>query len=68
MEEGTGRINGDGHLTSGGEHTMQCIDQVLWSCAPETCTIVTQCYPNKFNKKGENESANTNVQALCQPE
>ena len=29
-----------GDLTWGGEHTVQCTDGVLWSCAPETCIIL----------------------------
>ena len=37
----------------GGEHTTQCADGVLWSCAPETCIISLTCHPNKFNKKKE---------------
>ena len=29
-----------GDLTWGGEHTIQCTDDVLWNCAPETCVIL----------------------------
>ena len=35
---GPGGINGDGwRLDLGGEHTVQCTDDVLENCAPETC-------------------------------
>ena len=27
-------------LTWGSEHTIQCTDDVLWNCAPETCIIL----------------------------
>ena len=30
----------DGDVTWGGEHTVQCTDDVLWNCAPETCIIL----------------------------
>ena len=30
----------EGDLTWGSEHTMQCTDDVLWNCAPETCIIL----------------------------
>ena len=37
----------DAKLSGSGEHTIQCIDGVLWKCAPEACIIlltsVTQC-------------------------
>ena len=29
-----------GDLTWGGKHTIQCADDVLQTCAPETCIIV----------------------------
>lgn len=47
-------INGD--LTWGGEHTIQCTDDVLWNCAPETCTLlltsVTSMNSTKKQTKG----------------
>ena len=30
----------EGNLTSGGEHTIQCTEDVLKNCAPETCIIL----------------------------
>ena len=30
----------EGDLTRGGEHIVQCADDVLWNCAPETCVIL----------------------------
>ena len=53
MEDDKGGINGeDGNLTWGGEYTIQCTDNVLWNCAPETCIILlTSVICNKFNKK-----------------
>ena len=30
----------DRDLTWGDEHTIQCTDDVLWNCAPETCIIL----------------------------
>ena len=37
VEEGTRGMNGDGRrLTWGGEHTVQCTDDVLYNCTPET--------------------------------
>ena len=43
----------DGGLTWGGEHTVQCADDVLWNCAPKTCIILLTGVTNKFNKKWE---------------
>ena len=41
-----------GDLPWGGEHTVQCTDDVLWNCAPETCIMsVNQCHHDKFNAK-----------------
>ena len=37
---GYGGINGDGDPTWGGEHTVQCTDDVLWKCTPESCIIL----------------------------
>ena len=28
------------NLTWGGEHTIQCMDNLLWNCTPETCIIL----------------------------
>ena len=43
----------DRDLTWSGEHTIQCTDDVLWNCAPETCIILlTIVTPINF-KKGE---------------
>ena len=39
--EDIARINDDGRrFDLGGEHTLQCADDVLWNCAPETCIIL----------------------------
>ena len=38
----------EGDLTWGGEHTIQCADDVLWNCTPEI-SIILLCHPNKFN-------------------
>ena len=44
----------DEDLTWGGEHTMDCPDDVLWNRAPDTHIILlTSVNPNKFNKNGE---------------
>ena len=29
----------EGHLTWGGEHTIQCTDDLLLSCTPESYTV-----------------------------
>ena len=43
----------EGDLTCDGEHTVECTDDVLWNCAPETCiislTVVTSI--NSIKKK-----------------
>ena len=42
-------INGDGwRLDLGGEHTINCTDDVLWNCVPEACIILF--------KRGKNTS------------
>ena len=33
----------EGDLTWGVEHTIQCTDDVLWHCVPETCIILLTC-------------------------
>ena len=43
-----------GDLT-GGEHTTQCADGVLWSCAPETCIISLTCVTQKNSIKRKKE-------------
>ena len=43
----------EGDLTWGGEHMIQCRDDVLWNSAPETCNFVNHCHQNKLNKKGK---------------
>ena len=41
-----------GDWTWGGEHTVQCTDDVLWNCAPETCIILlTSVTPTNSIKK-----------------
>ena len=41
VEEGTGGTNGDGRrLDLGGEDIVQCTEDVLWDCVPETCIIL----------------------------
>ena len=45
----------DGDMTWGGEHIVQCTDDVLWNSAPETCTIfftsVTPIHSIKMKKQ-----------------
>ena len=45
----------EGDLTWGGEQAIQCTDDVLWNCAPETCIIllasVTPINPKKRKNK-----------------
>ena len=41
----------DRELTWGGEPTIQCTDDVLWNCAPETCMILLTCHLDKVDKK-----------------
>ena len=43
--EGKGEINGNGQrvdrdFTRGDEHTMQCIHNMLYNCAPEICILL----------------------------
>ena len=38
-------------LTLGGEHAIQCTDDVLQNYTLESCIIINQCNPNKLNKK-----------------
>ena len=46
----------EGGLTWGGEHTIQCKDNVLWDCASMTCIILlTSVTPiNSIKKKKKN--------------
>ena len=50
-------VNGDAgrldFLMWGGEHITQCADDVLWSCAPETCiNVFTSVTPiNSINRE-----------------
>lgn len=42
------------YLTWGGEYTIECMDDVLYNYAPETCVILlTSVTTNKSNKKGK---------------
>ena len=60
---GLGGFHGDGQRPDwGGEHTLQCTDDVLWSCVPETCIILltsviillTNVYPiNSIKRKNK---------------
>ena len=54
MEEGKGDKVMDGDWTWGGGHTVQCTDDVLWNCPPETCiillTTVTPIHSIKHSK------------------
>ena len=38
----------EGHQTLGGEHAIQCTDDVLYICTLEA--YFNQCHPNKFSK------------------
>ena len=41
VRESKERISGDGRRVDlGGKHTIECADDVLWNCAPETCIIL----------------------------
>ena len=41
VKEGMGgQMVMEGDLTWGGEHTIQCTDDVLWDCTPETYIIL----------------------------
>ena len=53
MEGGKGDKVIDGDWTWGGGHTVQCTDDVLWNCPPETCIILlTTVTPiNSIKKK-----------------
>lgn len=52
MEKGVG---GNRDMTWGGEHIMQCTDDVLKNCPPETHIILpTSISPNKINEKEKN--------------
>ena len=47
----------DRDLAQGGEHTVECRDDVLWNCAPKTCIILLNSVtPNKLNKKKKRSS------------
>ena len=44
----------DGDLTWGGEHTVECTDDMLWNSAPETCKILlTSVTPINSIKRGK---------------
>ena len=45
-------------LTLGGEHTMQCADDVLLSCTLETCMVllINVTPINSVNKKFKNKN------------
>ena len=51
----------EGDLTWGGEHTIQCTDDVLWNCASETCKILlTSVTPiNSIKKDFSNKNKNS---------
>lgn len=41
LGEGGYMVMDGGDLTGAGEHTIQCPDDVLWNCEPETCIVLT---------------------------
>lgn len=42
----------EGVLTWGGGQTMQCSDDMLWNCVPETCRILlTRVTPTSLIKR-----------------
>ena len=50
MDKGR-EVNGDGQRL-GVANTVQCTDDVLWNCAPDTCVILLACVAAiKSNKK-----------------
>ena len=40
-------------LTWGGEHTIQCTDDVLWKCTPESCIILLISVTPPFSQKAK---------------
>ena len=52
-----------GDLTWGGEHTVQCTEDILWNCAPETCIILLTCITpvNSIKRKKKQCSSWTEV-------
>ena len=58
----------EGDFTRGGEHTVQCTDDVLWKCAPETCTILlSSVTPNIFEKEGQSIDPETCLEFFLSP-
>ena len=55
MDKGR-EVNGDGQRL-GVANTVQCTDDVLWNCAPDTCVILLACVAAiKSNKKEKKET------------
>ena len=56
-----------GDLTWGGEHTVQCTDDVLQNCAPATCKIlVTSVTPiNSIKRKKKDFKHNLYLEKLA---
>ena len=56
VEESVAALNGhERGLDLGGEHTVQCVHDVLRNCAPETCIILLPSVTpiNSIKKKKE---------------
>ena len=49
-------------LTRGGEHTVQCTDDVLWNCAAEICMfLLTSVTLINLTKKGKNKITKSQI-------
>ena len=46
----------EGDLAWGGKHTIQCRDNVLWNCAPETSVILLTSVTSINSIKMQSES------------
>ena len=57
----------DRDLTWGGEHTIQCTDDVLQNCAPETCIILlTSVTPiNSIKRKMKKKRFNSSYKNIA---
>ena len=55
---GEGGINGDGRrLDLGGEHALQCTEDVLWDCGLKACIILLTCVtPINSTKRKMNDN------------
>ena len=54
----------EGDLTWGGEHTVQCTDDMLWNSATETCIILLTSVTTKILIKKREIGTYQNFQSL----